>query len=129
MSPITKLVRGVTDRIVARIGNDELAAAIAAERAAVDACAPSVAVPSRTLASKGELMALLGIKSGRTVENMVKAGTIPPDAIVRVGRCVRFDVARVVDALRAKNIQTESRGAAWAQRRSSLRAVAGGRTS
>lgn len=126
MSAITKLVRSVTDRIVARIGDEELVAAVAAERAAADAAREPVAPSARTLATKGEVMSLLGIKSPRTIESMVKAGTIPADAIVRVGRCVRFDVPRLLEALRGAR-EVEGRGAAWARRRSAMRAVKGGR--
>lgn len=126
MSPVAKFTRAVTDAKVARIGDPELAGALAAERAVADAeLAAAKNLPTaetRTIATKAELMKLLAIRSPRTIEAMVKSGSIPDTAIVRAGRLVRFDVARVLEALRGAP-KAEGRGAAWARARGALRVV------
>jgi hypothetical protein len=72
-------------------------------------------------------MALLSIRSPRTIETMMTSGRIPSDAVVRAGRLVRFDLERVIAALRGTSVgPAPSRGAEWARGRSRLRAVPGG---
>jgi len=130
MSPVAKFTRAVSDAIVARLiretGDQELAGALAAERAVADAeLAAAKNLPTaetRTIATKAELMKLLAVRSPRTIEAMVKSGSIPDSAIVRAGRLVRFDVARVLEALRGTP-KAEGRGAAWARARGALRVV------
>lgn len=81
----------------------------------------------RTFATKAELMALLSIRSSRTIEAMMKSGRIPGDAVLRAGRHVRFDLERVIGALRGQaSAPSTSRGAEWARGRSKLRALPGG---
>lgn len=76
------------------------------------------------LVTKAELRALLSIKSDRTVEAMMADGRIPAEAIVRIGsRKVRFDLARVIEALRGRR----SSAAAWGARvGGSMRVIDGG---
>lgn len=101
-------------------------ALLAALLAALAAPMPAAGIP-RTLATKAELMALLSIRSARTIEAMVKSGRIPGDAVLRMDRLVRFDLERVIEALRGTSAQAAtSRGAEWARRRSSMRALPGG---
>jgi hypothetical protein len=88
--------------------------------------APHKEEPPR-LVTKEELRALLSIKSDRTIEGLCKGGKIPPEAIVRVGRRVRYDLARVLEALRGERVASQSAGARWAERVGALRVVDGGR--
>lgn len=147
MTPALKLVRDLVDRRVAQIGDPDLVAMLAAERAAADATSEASTSPqTRTIVTKAQLAEVLrlGVEAEdeqpdeqpvegkrprppgeRTIETMVKDGRIPPDAIIRVGRRVRFDLERVIDALRGKG-PAETRGAAWAGRRSRLKVIAGG---
>ena len=126
MTPALKLVRDLVDRRVAQTGDPDLVAMIAAERAAADAIqAAADEKPALKLVNKADLKKLLGVKSDRTIEQMVSDGKIPPTAVVKIGRRVRFDVANVIDALRGKGA-AESRGAAWARRKNTLRLIDGG---
>lgn len=123
---VVKLTRELVDRHVAQLGDAELAAKIAAERAAIDAVVTTqhTTSPTRRLVSKTELAEMLDVCEPH-VEGMQRDGRIPPEAIVRAGRRVRYDLERVIDALRGKGA-AESRGAAWARRKNTLRVIEGG---
>jgi hypothetical protein len=76
------------------------------------------------LAKKRELAQLLDV-SERAIENMVSDRRIPPEAVVRAGRRVRFDLPKVIEALRGKQ-SPASNAAQWARRVGRLRVVDGG---
>lgn len=122
---VLKLQRAATDRALARVADDELVALVAAERAVADSRVMDTHVsgsPSR-LATKAQLAEALAL-SARTIEAMTADGRIPAEAVVRAGRRVRYDLARIVDALRGKAaVVPESRATAWARRGANLRVV------
>jgi hypothetical protein len=103
LDPVVLMLRDRTRAAIAAKSEDALPvfeALLAAMLAALAAPTQAAAERPRTLATKGELMVLLSIRSPRTIEKMVKTGEIPGDAVVRVGRMVRFDLERVIAALR-----------------------------
>ena len=139
MSAVLKLTRTTTDRVLARIADPEAIAAVAAERAAVDATIASVAPASAspvTIVDTAKLAQLLDLDP-RTVRNMRADRRIPADAVIEVGGRVRYDLARVLDALRASRrapemgvVRTVDEGdesaRAWVRRRAGMRLVPGG---
>ena len=130
LDPVIMMLRDRARGAIAGRSEDALPlfeALMAAVHAVLAAPHPTATENPRTFATKAELMKLLSIRSARTIEKMVKSGRIPADAVVRAERLVRFDLERVFAALRGPTIDpSASRGAAWARRRSRLRALPGG---
>lgn len=97
---------------------------VAAMKAAQVGNALPVAPEEQTrLGTKADLRALLSIKSDRTIETMEHDGRIPADAVIRIGRKVRYDLAKIVEALRGGRSTAASWGARVGR---SMRVINGG---
>ena len=97
---------------------------VAAMKAAQVGDAAPVASEQTRLGTKADLRALLSIKSDRTIETMERDGRIPADAVIRIGRKVRYDLAKVVEALRGSRSSAAARWGARVGR--GMRVIDGG---
>lgn len=102
-------------------------AKLRAYRTLVEAPAAAAIPEPIRLGTNEDLQQLLGV-CARTIDAMRADGRIPEDAVIKIGRRgVRYDVAKVIDALRGKRAASaESKAASWARRVGSLKVVNGG---